>query len=509
MDRDLLDRWCERGILGLVLGILVSMPLAFGGEPQPPAGGWLDFWLLDPFLLAQWLILPLLGLWMARLWLNPKPRLLWPPVSWAVLAFVLYAIARYLTADIEYVARQELIRILVYAFVFLAIVNNLHRQEMMQAIGLTLLTVAMLISCYALYQFLSGSNRVWHLQKPYPHRGSGTYICPNHLGGFLEMLLPLGLASALMARFKPLTKILLGYAAFVILAGIAVTASRGSWISTLLALGLFFFLLVAHRNYRLPALALLAVLVVGAVVLVPRSEMFQTRAKQLFVYGKLDDDARFALWRPAARIWRDNLLWGAGPGHFDCRFDQYRPEAIQARPERAHNDFLNLLADWGLVGLVLVGTTWTLVGSGVRKTWGFVRNAASDLGGRQSSTRFAFLLGATLGLAAILCHSVVDFNMYIPANALLTVTFMALLSCHVRFATDRYWVTVRIPLKLLLSAAPLPAHLGAQGVRRAREDTWLARAALISRSGNPRTGRVHSKGVRPGTKEPETAYANR
>jgi len=509
MDREVLDRWCERGILGLVLGILVSMPLAFGGRPQLPAGCWLDFWLVDPFLLAQWLMVPLLVLWLTRIWAAPKTRLLWPPVCWAVLAFVLYAIARHQTADIEYVARQEFIQILVYAFVFFVVVNNLHRQEAMQIIIFTLIAVAMVISFYAFYQFLTGSNRVWYMQKPYPHRGAGTFICPNHLGGFLEMLLPLGLAGALAGRHKPIVKVLLGYASLVILAGIAVTVSRGSWISTILTLGLFFLVLTSHRSHRLPAILFLVVLVGGAVFLVPKSETFQTRAKQLFVHGKLDDDARFSLWRPAWQIWQDQPIWGAGPGHFDYRFRQYRPEEVQARADRAHNDFLNLMADWGLAGLALVASAWTLVGLGVRKTWGVVRNTASDLGERQSSTRFAFVLGSALGLAAIFFHSAVDFNMYIPANALLAVTLMALLTCHLRFASERYWVTARMPLKLLLSAVIIAgvAYLGPQSLRHAAENFWLARAARITDPATPERAEFLQRAFAHEPQNSETAYA--
>src|SRR5262249_22135479 len=159
------------------------------------------------------------------------------------------------------VARLELLHVLVYAFLFFAILNNLQRQETIQIISFTLMFLAMGISFYALYQFVTGSDRVWTLLKPYPHRGSGTYICPNHTGGFLEMLLPLGLAYTLTGRLKPVTRILLGYAALAILAGIAVTVSRGSWISTGVALLLFFSVLMFQRHYRLPALVLLVVLV--------------------------------------------------------------------------------------------------------------------------------------------------------------------------------------------------------------------------------------------------------
>src|ERR1035437_2236017 len=150
MNREALDLLCERGILALVLTILVLGPLATGAVRPLP------------FLIIQGLTLGVLGLWVARLWLDARPRLLWPPICWAVVAFTLYAIGRYLTADIEYVARQELIHILVYAFLFLAVLNNLYRQETIQIISCTLVFLAMAISFYAIYQFLTHSTRVWN-----------------------------------------------------------------------------------------------------------------------------------------------------------------------------------------------------------------------------------------------------------------------------------------------------------------------------------------------------------
>src|SRR5690349_19250210 len=98
MNRETLDRWCERGILGLVLGILVFSPLAFGAAR------------LQEFLVVQLLTLGALLLWLARVWLNERPKFLLPPLSWVVLAFTGYAVGRYLTCDVEYVGRQELLR---------------------------------------------------------------------------------------------------------------------------------------------------------------------------------------------------------------------------------------------------------------------------------------------------------------------------------------------------------------------------------------------------------------
>src|SRR5262245_38332436 len=117
MNREALDKACERGILGLVLAILVFGPLAMGAVDTPF------------FLVIQALTMGVLLLWAARLWLKPRPPVLWPPICWAVIAFAVYAIIRYRTAELEYLARKEMIQVLIYSFLFLAILNNLHRQE--------------------------------------------------------------------------------------------------------------------------------------------------------------------------------------------------------------------------------------------------------------------------------------------------------------------------------------------------------------------------------------------
>src|SRR6267142_1973227 len=111
MNREFLDGICEKAILGLVLGILIFGPLAFGAVDTLP-------------------------------------------------------------------------------FLFIAIINNLHRKEPVQIISFALVFLAMAISFYGFYQFLTNSQKVWNVINGYAHRGSGTYICPNHLAGFLEMILP-------------------------------------------------------------------------------------------------------------------------------------------------------------------------------------------------------------------------------------------------------------------------------------------------------------------------------
>jgi hypothetical protein len=193
-------------------------------------------------------------------------------------------------------------------------------------------------------------------------------------------------------------------------------------------------------------------------------------------------DSRPAIWHAALQLWHENPWWGVGPGHFDHRFRAFRPALVQNQPDRVHNDYLNTLVDWGVVGTTLVVAAWALLYAGVFQTWHYVRGSLSDLGGR-TSNKFAFVFGASLGLLALLLHSAADFNMHIPANAILAVTWMALLTAHLRFATERYWFRPRMASKVAATLILLGGVviLGAQGWRQAHEYYWLDRAEAVRR----------------------------
>jgi O-antigen ligase len=466
MNREALDTFCERGILALVLGILVFGPLALGAtRPQE-------------FLVVQALTLGVAALWLMRLWVQPQSTLLWPPLAWAVLAFVAYALVRYLTCDIEYVGRWEWIRVLVYAVLFFAILNNLHRQEFVQVIAFTVIFLAVPIAGWAVVQFLTGTDRVWWFHTPYKGRGTGTYINPNHLGGFLAMILPLALAWLLVGRARALTRVFLGYAALVIMAGLVVTGSRGAWLAAGTALVVLFTLLAFHRNFRLPSLLMLAVLLLGGGVVLSKSAIFTKRIEAGLQAGKNPEvDTRVEIWRGTVRMWLEHPWFGVGPGHFDYRFRAYRPPTLQLRPDLAHNEYLNTLADWGAVGAVIVAAGLIALAVTTRKTWPHVRRSESPFK-RPQSNKFAFVLGGALGLLAMLVHACVDFNLHIPANAILAVTLAALLSSHVRFATERFWMRAGVPFRAAatLALAAGAVFLGAQETRLVAEQLWRNRA---------------------------------
>ena len=467
MNRESLDRWCERGILCLVLGILVFSPLAMGAAR------------MQEFLVVQLLTTLSLLLWVVRVWSVERPKFILPPMIWGVVAFTSYTIVRYFNCDVEYIAREELFRVLIYASLFFLVLNNLHRKESTQIVGFTLFAVATLISFYAIYQFITGSEMVWIYKSGYKGRGSGTYICPNHLGGFLELLLPLAVAYAIVGRGKALTKVLIGYAALVIATGIAVTVSRGSCIAAGLSLAILSLLMLTQRAFRWHGITLLLVLICGGILVGTKTNFFRERFMRGVAAGAVDLNIRMDMWDSANRMWQDNLWTGVGPAQFNVRFREYRPATVQLQADRVHNDYLNTLTDWGIVGAAIIAASFGLLSIGVVKVWKYVQRGDRDFSSNQSD-KFAFVLGATSGLFALAMHSFVDFNMHIPANAILAVTLMALITSHWRFATERFWFSVKVPGKVIATLAMIAmiASLGWQEWRIGREWYLLRQASF-------------------------------
>ncbi len=466
MNRESLDRWCERGILALVLGILVFSPLAYGAVR------------IQEFIVVMALTLGALSLWLVRIWLAERPKFILPPMVWTVLMFAGYAVGRYFTCDVEYTGREEMLRVLVYASVFFVVLNNLHRQEHTQIIGFTLFAVATFISGYAVYQFVTGSDMVWIYHSGYLGRGSGTYICPNHLAGFLEMLAPLAVAYGIMGRGKPLTKILIAYAVLTMAAGVAVTQSRGSWVSVSLTFVALAGYLVTQRQFRWPAAIFLVLFLAGLTYVATGNNFATKRFTRAFNSGKVDLEARRDMWGGAVNMWKDHQWFGVGPGHYDLRFRVYRPVTLQLQPDRAHNEYLNILADWGIVGGAIVAAALALFGVGILKVWKSVQRGDRALGSNQND-KFAFLLGSCAGMFALMLHSVVDFNLQIPANAILAVTIMALITSQWRYATDRYWFSARLPGKITATILMLAVMtcFAWQDVRLGHELYWLRKGA--------------------------------
>ena len=483
-------------MLALVVGLLSFGTLGLGGV-RP-----------SEFIVLWWLVIVVLALWIVRIWLAPKFRFLWPPICWAVIPFVGYAAWRYSTADIEFVARQEMIQILLCALLFIVVVNNLYSQESTRVLSFALVSLGMFVAMYGIYQWLRSSSTVWAFPRPmaYYSRASGSFICPNHLAGFLELIAPLAVALTVAGRFRPVTRIILGYAAFVMFVGIAATQSRAGWLAAGVATLVLFFVLIQKKGQRWIGIAVLVIVTGAGWRLYTHSVARRVQATEVSGHSR---DIRLRLWVSAWQMWKDHLWWGVGPDHFDYRFRQYR-EAVdktQARPGRVHNDYLNTLVDYGAAGFILVllpisAGIWSVI-----RCWTYVQRSGGEFG-QKKSNRAAIVLGVSAGLAALLIHSFFDFNMHIPANAFLAVTLLAVLAGHIRFATERYWFTARWPFALVGTLVLTGAlyYLVPQALTRTREIAQLRRADAAAEGTEEKLAALEAAfAIEP--QNGETAYA--
>lgn len=483
MDPERWDAWLERLILGLVGLALATGVLAFGGVR------------LHEFVVVEALVALAAVVWVLRIWLIRDHRLLWPPIGWGVLVFAGWAVWRTTEADVQYVAWGELMRILTYTTLFFVVVNNLHRQNTAQGLAWGLVGLATLLCFYGAWQFVSTGNTVWGLGRDdgYVHRASGSYANPNHFAGLLELLVPLALSAVIAGRMKPLTRILLGYCALVLLAGIALTFSRGGWVAAAAGISFVLIQLARHRDYRWIAVGSLALILIGGGVIASRSDVMRRRVADSQAFSQQTRNSRPHIWRAAVGMWRDHPWLGVGPAHFNERFKQYRTHWAQGDPERAHNDYLDALADWGLVGAALVSIPWLLLAYGVQRTLRQVRRNPGDLEVKRSG-RYAFVLGTTGGLIALLTHSFADFNLHIPGNALVAITWMALLTGYARYATDDWWVSSKRPWRLPISLVMLAlvAALAWDVNHRGRESYRLRQADLEASGSDARLKALES-----------------
>jgi len=127
-------------------------------------------------------------------------------------------------------------------------------------------------------------------------------------------------------------------------------------------------------------------------------------------------ESRDEAYRDTKKLIGDFLITGTGGGTFANSFIRYQNEPYYGFYDHAHNDYLEFLAEYGIIGTGLLGSVVLLA---------FV-NALIAIRQRRSPLFKGLAFSVAMGIMAIMIHSSVDFNLQIPANAALFVLFLAL-----------------------------------------------------------------------------------
>ncbi len=380
-----------------------------------------------------WIELPLLG-GVALLLLVQGLRLAIRPragasrridaIDGAVLLFVVYAVARWLTSPSEYFSRIEAMDIVGYGGVFLTCRHGMANRTcgMLLIYLLVVLGVGEATFGYYLIHY-SDPNDVasqWFLFGPtetlqlhYYPRWLGTYGCPNHYAALLVMAIGAAVALGSFSKLPWPLRIVLFYLAGMMLIGVMFSGSRGSWLGLLAALGALVILGVRNGTLRwwVPVTGALALVIVSLFLfsLSPVVRARLTETQGMILGGRVETYVRVELARDALRIAHDYPAFGTGPGTFVFIHPRYQDSTFRYKAVLTHDDYLNCLDDYGLVGFAIAMFFVAAV------TLKFFRPLALD-----SRWQDRVLLGTGFAAwAALLVHSLVDFNLHIPANALL------------------------------------------------------------------------------------------
>lgn len=405
---------------------LASLPMLAYAVLRP------DFlkYLSRPILAA----LALLALFPLLQWLPLVPAALWPALpdrgvyASGISEFGSDMPALRAVSLVPSATESSWLAMLPALAVFLVTVSL--REELLKRVVYLFLAMAAFQAALALAQFGGGWGGGFRLGPADIGRSIGTYANRNHLAGLLEMALPiaLGLLAARMGRGggasryagrswlrrtgqffmnlpRPNQTMVFAALFLLMLLGLIFTRSRSGIVMAMVGIFLSALFYGRHiggvRSGSLATLfAVIGLALASLVGLAPVLDRFS-----------VDDalaDARWPIYASSlAASWRF-FPFGSGLGTFPDVFWRFQPDSIADFVNHAHNDYIEFVFEGGLPALVVI--VMFLVMYALR--WRALLNHA------QWSTLNFMQVGSGIGLLLMALHSLTDFNLHIPANAI-------------------------------------------------------------------------------------------
>ncbi len=342
-----------------------------------------------------------------------------------------------------------------------------------RALVLTLLGCATLVALVGIVQRFAGNGKIlWHF-VPYDWdsaasgviaRASGPFVNPDHFANYLALSFPFAIALALKPRawFAPgqvnAARLYCMTSAAIIFMAILLSLSRQGWLCALLAIVLVALMtrpanpaprLIWFRWRTLVTASYGAAAVIGLLTLTvwlagPQARQALDQRVSETIAGDRTLTTRISIWRDSLPLIGDFPLLGTGLGTWSELFPRYQSAAaVEVYFREAHNDFLELLAETGAIGFILLGIF-------------FYRGGRLIIAALRAAPEYlrVFLAPALAALALMLVHEFFDFSLQIPANAML---FTLVLAMALRLALN------------ILAPRPRPA---------AEIKTWLPAGAI-------------------------------
>ncbi len=353
----------------------------------------------------------------------------------SALAFSAYILTRNRLSEIDHLGRMQFYIMAGTLIMYLLTALFLTEPRQRKWFLYFLMLLAVIQVGVGFYQFAKVNGWMplpWAQRRDDMWRASGFFISPNHFAGYLEIIGLMALSLLVWSRVPAFGRILLGYVVLACTAGVAISGSRGGYLSLSFGFLVFFLLsLYAWFHVRRSQFAVIAVgsAIGGAAIFSGLLWiMLQSNTLKLRVMAINDpENMRFLLWDSAIQQFLMAPWFGTGAFSFFYYGRLLRNPSVQNDPIHVHNDYLQLLGDYGLIGaalfLLLLLVHLVVGAKGLRaqlRRLSQMQEAQGD--------GVALTIGALSVIAAYLAHSVVDFNMHLTVNALLIGFTFAILA---------------------------------------------------------------------------------
>jgi O-antigen ligase len=400
--------------------------------------GTVEAWSIAIF---QLIILILVILWTIKAILEKRLEIKIPSAALPLGAFVLLGLAQStaftrsngqtssMSMDVE-ATRGAVVTIFFLLLAFLIAANYFDSLERLRILANFLTLFGLALAVFAMIQHFTWEGKMYWF-RTVASAGAGTggpFVNRNHFAGYMEMLIPIPLALALSRdAVRTEARLFFGFAAAIMSIALVASLSRGGLVS--LFAGLLFLAVVTVAQRRVashsapesrsalrPALVIIVVLVAiaaGVVWIGADFDVAMRLAQDPLTTNAATD--RRGVWGDTLTMFRANPIVGIGLGAFETVYPVYGRGDGSLTVQFAHNDYLQVLSDGGILG-------------GAIALW-FVLVIARGMAQAARASNFflrALGVGGAAGVFALLVHSIFDFNLQIPSNALLFLVLSAI-----------------------------------------------------------------------------------
>lgn len=440
--------WSRFIILLLCLAV-VTTTLAFGT---------VHTWSLAVFQLSAGLVV---ALWMLDAWRTRLLRVSRNALQLPLIGGVLLGLAQLLplggganigagALSIEpsralsfdpYATRLVVIQLLALFVYFAAALAFIDSPRRLRLVVRVVVIFGFVLALFGLMQYFVSPNLIYWVREPKQAQPFGPYINRHHFAGYMELALALPLGLLLSGAIDRDRVPLYAFVTLICAIALVMTNSRGGIIS--MVVEILFLVVIASGvggerarddegeggrdlGGRVRAAAMRAVFAFGLLALLFVFALYSGGEESLSrLVGTVNANdpttGRAHFWQGAIEIIKEHPVLGAGLGAFSAVYPRHDTASGMYRLEQAHNDYLQILSDGGIIGGLL-----GLIFVAVLFRKGFARLQSRD------KFRRGVALGALTGCVGVLVHSFFDFTLHTTANALLFLLLAALATMNGR-----------------------------------------------------------------------------